>query len=171
MDAVLLTLRVIHVGSAMTWFGGAIIGGFFLQPTAKALGQAGVPFMEHLMRRRRLGLLFPVVAGLTVLSGAALYWRDSGGLQMTWISSPSGLAFTIGGFAAIVSLVGGLVLVGPSVAMQTAVQAELAGGDGAPNEDQRRRLARADRMMQLANRFDLPLLLLAGLTMAVGRYL
>ena len=171
MDIVLLATRVVHIGSAMIWFGGAIIGGFFLQPTARALGQAGVPFMEHLMRRRRLGVLFPVVAGLAILSGAALYWRDSGGLQMTWISSPSGLAFTVGGVAAIASFVGGLVLVGPGVATQTAVQAELARGDGVPNEDQRRRLARADRLMQLAGRIDLPLLLLAGLTMAVGRYL
>ena len=106
-----------------------------------------------------------------MLSGAALYWRDSGGLQTAWITSPSGLAFTIGGIAAIVSFVGGLVLVGPSIAEQTVVQAELAGGDRVPTEDQRRRLGRADRRMQLANRFDLPLLILAALTMAVGRYL
>ena len=64
-----------------------------------------------------------------------------------------------------------MVLVGPSVAEQTAVQAELAAGDGVPTEDQRRRLASADRKMQLANRFDLPLLTLALLAMAVGRYL
>ena len=73
--------------------------------------------------------------------------------------------------AAIVSFVGGLVLVGPSVAMQTRVEAELADGDGVPNDDLRRRLAQADRVVQVANRFDLPLTLLAGLTIAVGRYL
>lgn len=33
------------------------------------------------------------------------------------------------------------------------------------------RLERADRRMRLAARIDLPLLLVAGLTMAVGRYL
>ena len=171
MDIALLIVRVVHIGSAMIWFGGAIIGSFLLQPTAQALGQAGQPFMEHLMKRRRMGVLFPVVAGLTILSGAALYWRDSGGLQVAWITTGPGLAFTIGGLAAIVSFVGGLALVGPSIAEQTAVQAELAGGNGVPTEDQRRRLGRADRRMQLANRFDLPLLVLAALTMAVGRYL
>ena len=76
MDIVFLILRVVHIGSATIWFGGAIIGAFFLQPTAQALGAAGQPFMQYLMRRRRLGVLFPIVAGLTVLSGAALYWRD-----------------------------------------------------------------------------------------------
>lgn len=51
------------------------------------------------------------------------------------------------------------------------MQAELARGDGVLSESQRQRLARADRKMQLANRFDLPLLLLAALMMAVARYL
>jgi len=171
MDLLLIVLRVVHIFSAMIWFGGAIIGSFFLSPTAAALGKAGQPFMEHLMRRRRMGIFFPIVAGLTVLSGVALYWRDSAGLQAAWILSPSGIAFTIGGLAAIIAFVGGFVLVGPSVAEQTAVQTELALGDGVPSEAQRQRLERADRRMQLANRIDAPLLLLAGLTMAVARYL
>jgi hypothetical protein len=67
--------------------------------------------------------------------------------------------------------VGGFVLIGPSMAEQGAVQAELAAGDGVPTDDQIRRLARSEGRMRLANRLDLPLLLLAGLTMAVGRYL
>jgi uncharacterized membrane protein len=171
MDSLVILVRILHIGSAMMWFGGAIIAGFFLQPTAAALGQAGQPFMDHLMRRRRMGVFFPIVAGLTILSGAALYWRDSRGLQAVWIASPTGLAFTIGGLAAVAAFVGGAALVGPSVAEQTAVQTELAAGDGMPTEAQRQRLERAGRRMQLANRIDLPLLLLAGLTMAIGRYL
>ncbi len=171
MDWWLILIRIVHIGSAMTWFGGSIIGSFFLAPTAAALGQAGQPFMDHLMRRRRMGIFFPIVAALTVLPGAALYWRDSAGLQAAWITSPTGLAFTIGGLAAIAAFVGGFVLIGPGVAAQTAVQNELARGDGVPTEAQRQRLEWAGRRMQLADRIDLPLLLLAGLTMAVARYL
>lgn len=171
MDPLLLLARIVHIGSAMIWFGGAIIGGFFLAPTAKALGSAGAPFMEHLMSKRGMGILFPVAAALTILSGAALYWRDSGGLQIAWITSPSGLAFTIGGIAAIIAFVGGMLLIGPSIAEQTAVQKELATGDGVPDAGQQARLARADARMQLATRVDLPLIVLAALTMAVGRYL
>lgn len=167
----LILVRIIHIGSAMSWFGGAVIGSFFLFPTAQALGPAGQPFMDQLMNRRRMGIFFPIVAALTVLSGAALYWRASDGLQLTWITSGSGLAFTVGGLAAIVAFLAGLALVGPSVAAQTAVQNELAGGDGVPSDAQRARLERADRMMKLATRFDLPLILLAALMMAVARYL
>jgi hypothetical protein len=170
VDPVLLLLRIGHVGGAMIWFGGAIIGSFFLSPTVAALGPAAQPFMDHLVKRRRMGLLFPVVSTVTVLCGLALYWRDSNGLQAAWIGSPSGLTFTIGGLAGIASLVGGMILVGPSVSEQTAVQTELAKTGGEPTERQRERLARADRRMQLAMRLDLPLLLLAGLTMAIGRY-
>ena len=171
MDWTLIGLRVVHVGAAMAWFGGAIIGGFFLFPTARDLGPAGQPFMEHLTKGRRMGVYFPIVAALTILAGAALYWRDSDGLDPAWITSPTGLAFTIGGLAAIVAFVGGLILIGPSVADQTAVQTELAVTGGPPTEAQRSRLERADRRMRLASRLDLPLLLLAGLTMAVARYL
>jgi hypothetical protein len=171
MDSLLIVLRVVHVGAAMAWFGGAIVGGFFLFPTARALGPAAQPFMEHLTKRRRIGAYFPIVAALTILAGAALYWRDSNGMNSAWISSPSGLAFTIGGVAATVAFVGGMILIGPSAAEQAAVQKELAASGGAPSGAQLERLARADRRMRLASRIDLPLLLLAGLTMAVGRYL
>ena len=171
MDWWLIVLRIVHVGAAMAWFGGAIIGGFFLQPTAEALGKAGQPFMEHLLKRRRLGIFFPIVATLTILAGGALYWRDSNGLQGTWIGTPTGLGFTVGALAALVAYIGGFLLIGPSVAEQAAVQAEIAQGDGFPTDEHRRRLARAEARMRLANRIDLPLLLVAGLTMAVARYL
>jgi hypothetical protein len=171
MDALLIFFRIIHVRSAMIWFGGTIVSAFFLQPTVEALGIGGQPFMEHLMNRRKMGIMFPIVAALTVLSGAVLYWRDSGGLQLTWITTPTGLAFTIGGLAAVIAFVGGGILVGPGIAEQTAVRGELAAGDGVPTAAQQERLDRADRRLRLAGRVDLPLLILAGLTMAVARYL
>ena len=171
MDALLISMRIVHVGAAMIWFGGAIVSSFFLQPTVEALGARAQPFMEHLMVRRRMGVMFPTVAGLTILSGAVLYWRDSAGLQAAWITSPTGLAFTIGGIAATAAFVLGGILIGPGIAEQAAVGAELASSNAEPTPEQRERLARAKGKLQLAGRIDLPLLLLAGLTMAVARYL
>ena len=171
MDTLLLIFRIIHVGAAMIWFGGAIVSSFFLQPTVDALGAKAGPFMEHLMVRRKMGVMFPVVAALTILSGALLYWRDSNGLQGAWISSPTGLAFTVGGLAAIAAFVLGGILIGPGIAEQTAVRSELASSNAEPTAEQRERLGRADSKLKLASRIDLPLLILAGLTMAVARYL
>jgi uncharacterized membrane protein len=170
VDWWLIALRIVHIGSAMSWFGGALIGSFFLEPTARALGDNGQAFWEHLMRTRRMEIFYPIVAALTVLSGATLYWRDSGGLEWTWVSSPPGLAYTIGGLAAIMALVTGIILIGPSTGEQAAVQAELAASAGAPTEQQRLRLARAEGRIRLATRLNLGLILLAALMMAVGRY-
>jgi uncharacterized membrane protein len=36
MDWLLIFLRVVHIGSAMAWFGGAIVGSFFVSPAARA---------------------------------------------------------------------------------------------------------------------------------------
>ena len=172
MDWLLIFLRIAHVGAAMAWFGGAIVGGVFLFPTARALGPEAGPFMDYLTKRRRISVYFPIVAAITILAGLALYWRDSNGLDPAWIASPPGLAFTIGGIAAIVAFVGGMILIGPGAAAQAAVQRELAASGAAqPNADQQRRLDGAEARLRLASRIDLPLLLVAALTMAVGRYL
>ncbi len=171
MDAVFVIARMVHVVAAMIWFGGAIVSAFFLDPTAKALGPAGQSFMDHLINRRRLGIMFPVVAALTVGSGAIIYWRDSAGLDVAWIASPTGIAFTVGGLAGLAAFAGGAVLIGPSVTDQAAVARELAAGNGVPTAQQRERLERADRRLKLASRLDLPLLIVAALTMALARYL
>jgi hypothetical protein len=148
-----------------------LIGSFFLAPTARALGREGQPFMDHLAGRRRIGVYFPAIAALTVLSGGALYWRDSGGLQLSWIVTPTGLGFTVGAVAGIATFILGGVLVGPSIAAQTAVQNELVASGLPMTDGQRQRLDRADRQMELANRIDLPLIVVAGVMMAVARYL
>jgi len=92
-------------------------------------------------------------------------------LQAAWIASPTGIAFTIGGLAAVAAFVGGLILIGPSLAARTAVQNELTRSGGSPDASQQARLDRADQKMRLANRLDLPLIILAAVTMAVARYL
>ena len=171
MDWWVIGLRIVHVGAAMLWFGGAILSAFFLDPTERALGRQAQPFMDHLMTRRKLGIYFPIVALLTILAGAALYWRTSGGLQAAWIGSSTGLAFTIGGLAAIAAFVSGMALIVPAVTVQTAVGAELAASGAEPTAAQRERLVAADRRMRLATWIDMPLLVVAALTMAVARYL
>jgi hypothetical protein len=73
--------------------------------------------------------------------------------------------------AAIAAFIGGAILIAPSVAAQTEIQSELLSSGGVPTEEQRQRLERAASRIRLASRIDLPLLSIAVLTMAVGRYL
>jgi hypothetical protein len=51
------------------------------------------------------------------------------------------------------------------------VARELAASNGVAIAQQRERLERADRRLKLASRLDLPLLIVAALTMALARYL
>lgn len=78
---------------------------------------------------------------------------------------------TVGGVAALLAFLGGMALIVPAANEQTAVSRELEQGDGVLTAHHRERLERAERRLKLASRIDLPLLLVAGLTMAVARYL
>jgi hypothetical protein len=80
MDGWLILLRVVHIGSLMAWFGGAVVAFFFLLPTADTLGRAGQPFMDHLMNRLRLGTFVPIVV-------ARLSSAERCSTVMTWLSS------------------------------------------------------------------------------------
>jgi hypothetical protein len=82
-----------------------------------------------------------------------------------------GLAFTLGGLAAIAAFMSGVALIVPAVSAQTAVGAELAASGAEPTAAQRERLVGADRRMRLATWIDMPLLVFAALAMAVARYL
>ena len=41
---------------------------------------------------------------LTVITGFVLFWNASGGLEGVWLTSPTGLAFTVGAVAAVIAL-------------------------------------------------------------------
>ena len=53
MDPTLILLRIVHIGSAMTWFGGAVLGTFYFSPIGKALGPAAQPFFDAAEKRER----------------------------------------------------------------------------------------------------------------------
>src|SRR5918996_5723713 len=101
----ILALRLVHIVSGAFWFGAAFTMFLFLQPTAQATAPEGQKFMLHLLRNRRFSEAVLAAALLNVGAGALLFWRDSGGLQLAWISRPPGLGFTIGAAAALIALI------------------------------------------------------------------
>lgn len=95
MDIYLILLRIVHIFAGMFWVGAAIINSAFLLTAASSSGAQGHKFLQNLMVRGRFPIAIAVSAMLTILAGSLLYWRDSGGLQISWINSPVGLGFTI----------------------------------------------------------------------------
>src|SRR5688572_7224636 len=100
----IIALRLVHIVSGAFWFGAALTMFLFLQPTAQATAPEGQKFMLHLLRNRRFSEVVLAAGLLTVAAGSILFWRDSNGLQLAWMSKPPGLGFTIGAGAAMLAL-------------------------------------------------------------------
>lgn len=171
MDWLQLVLRIVHIFAGVAWVGGAALFFFYIEPTINKLGPDAERFVEEVVNRRRLPVYFGAVSTLAVLSGLILYWRDSNGLQLTWITSPQGLAFTIGGLTAIGAWLGGAVFVGPAVERVAAVGAEIKAAGGPPAPELLARMHVAQERLRTIGLIDLILLGITVLAMAVARYL
>lgn len=166
----LIALRLAHVVAGVAWVGGAFVMILLVTRTARRRGDDGEQFMTSLLTEGKAARYFELAAITTVLAGALLYWRASAGLQLAWITSPSGIGFTLGAVAAVVSLIWGATLVGPSGKRAAAIQAEVAAAGGHTTAIQ---AAELDAIRSRLNTFamvDLVLLGTAVVCMATARY-
>lgn len=170
MDATMVILRVIHIVSGVFWAGATFFLVGFLQRAVAESGPEGGRVMQRLTSQRRFQLAMPVAAGLTILSGLALYGRVSAGFQLAWITSGTGLVLALSGVAAILAVVIGGVVQRP---MATRLQA-LAGGvqaSGAPpTPAQMKEMQRLQRRLGTISLWIALLLIVAVVGMASARY-
>ena len=167
----LIALRLAHVVAGAAWVGGAFVMILLVTRTARLRGADGDLFMSTLLTEGKAARYFELAAVTTVVAGALLYWRASDGLQLAWITSPTGLAFSVGALAAIISLAWGGLMVGPAGKRAKAIQDEIAASGGASSASQRSEL---DGIKAKLGRFamvDLVLLGVAVVMMATARYL
>jgi uncharacterized membrane protein len=169
VDWYVIILRVLHIGAGVFWVGAAFVLFVFIQPSAKELGQPGQAFMGHLATRKRLPLVVLVSGIVTVLAGLLLYWEASDGFDASWISTGPGIGFTVGGAAAIIAVVLGLIVTKPAIDRMGALGQAIAGGQ--PTPEQASELQRLQAKTVLVGRISLVLLALAVVAMATARYL
>ena len=101
----IVSLRVIHVISGAAWVGGAFLIMGFIVPRARQLGpEQGGTYLKRFLDHPRFSTYITAVELLAVITGFILFWNTSGGLQDVWLTSPTGLAFTVGGIAAVIAL-------------------------------------------------------------------
>ena len=165
----LLVLRLVHVVGGMFWVGAGLFSGIFLLPALAEAGPAAGAVMGS-MRRRRLFVVLPTIALLTILSGLRLMWITSGGFARGYFATASGATFAAAGGAAIVAFLLGLLVSMP--AGRRMGELGTAIGKASPDEAARLReeLARVQRRGRLAGSAVMVLLLAAAAGMAVGRY-
>jgi uncharacterized membrane protein len=171
MDWLQVALRILHIGASILWVGGAAVFSLYIEPTINALGPDAEKLTTELIQRRRIPVYFLITSTIAVLGGLILYWRDSNGLQLDWITSPAGLAFTIGGLAAIAAFLGGGVFIRPAVARVAALGGEMKAAGGPPTPELLARMHQAQESLRRIGLIDLWLLGIAVIAMASARFL
>ena len=169
--AELIVLRLVHVVGGIFWVGAGLFNLLFLAPAMSAAGPAVGPMME-VMKRRRMFVVMPTVAALTILSGLRLMMITSGNFNPNYFRTDAGAAFAFGGACAIVAFTLGLAVAMPAQRRLAAVGPQIGA---APDDATRARLqaeaARLQGRMRAISPVVAWLLVLAAAAMAVARYL
>jgi uncharacterized membrane protein len=166
----LVVLRLIHILSGAFWLGAAVTMFLFLQPTARATAPEGERFMLHLLRERRFSEVVLGAGLLTVAAGALLFWRDSNGLQVEWMSRPPGLGFTVGAIAALLALLSFVFIGYPTGRRLIAIGSRLEAERRPPDDEEQRVLAESQRQLNRVGMAVLVLLIIAAAAMSTARY-
>ncbi|MHB1070178.1 MAG: hypothetical protein ACYC1W_10005 [Gemmatimonadaceae bacterium] len=125
MHAELLILRIIHVVGAVIWAGTALFVSFFLIPALGMAGPAGAPVMGALVKRR-LFVIVPTIAVITMLAGLRLMWLNSGGYSAAYFASRTGMTYATGTVVSIVAFTIFLTVNRPALGRMGALQAQMA---------------------------------------------
>jgi uncharacterized membrane protein len=151
-----LVLRFAHVFFGALWVGMMFFSTFFMGPAVEEAGPEGGKVMAGLMRRRIM-VLMPLFAFITLISGFWLYARMGRGFMETGM----GRAFAFGGAAALLAFVVGMTAARP--VMMRAQKVAQSGGSPAEIQQLRARANTLGRVVSV-------LLLVALAAMAVARY-
>lgn len=169
MEAELIVLRLIHVLGGIFWVGSALFTAIYLVPSLAQAGPAAGQVMGAL-QRRRLFIVLPTVAVLTVLSGIRLMQLTSDGFSAAYFNSGSGRVFAWGGTFAIIAFVFGMTVARPAGMKLGRLSAQPPAEEAL---EQRRRLderARLQRVVTISGIVNTLLLLAAAIAMAIARY-
>jgi hypothetical protein len=171
MDPLVIVLRFVHVVFGAIWVGMVVFATFFLMPAVQEVGPDGGKVMAA-VQRRGLMTVMPILALGALISGIWLYIRAGAGMPAEFGRSPVGMAYGLGGLAAIVAWVLGVAVLRPSMMKAMALGQSL--GPSASAEARQRVMDEAQRLRARAaatNRAIAYLLLFAVTMMAVARYL
>ncbi len=172
VDIVMVVLRVLHIAAGVFWVGAAFAFFLFVDPSAKALGpDVEGKFLDQITRVRRFPMVILSAGLITVLAGLAMYYRDSNGFSNGWIGTPTGIGFTIGGLAAIVSFLTGPLVILPTIKKLQGVGGRLEAEHRPPTPEEGAELAALDQRLTTIGKIDLVFLSVAVLFMATSRYL
>jgi hypothetical protein len=169
MTAEILVLRLVHILGGIFWVGSGLFTILFLMPALAASGPAAGKVMAGL-QQRRLHIVMPIVALLTIASGLRLMWIMSAGFAPAYFASGVGRTFAWSGAAAIVSFLLAVGVARPASVRSMKLSASLATAADSAREAISAQLAGLQRRAMIASIIAVALVVLAAAGMAVARY-
>jgi hypothetical protein len=171
VDPLVIVLRLVHVVSGALWVGMLAFSVFYLMPAIQEVGPDGGKVMAAI-QKRGLMTVMPLLALGALISGFWLYIRAGAGMPAEFGRSPVGMAFGLGGLAALVAWLLGIAVMRPSMMKAMALGQSL--GPSTSADERQRVMGEAQRLRgraAAAGRATAYLLLFAVAAMAVARYL
>jgi hypothetical protein len=165
----MLVLNVIHILAGAFWAGSALLLTFFILPAVSAAGPQGGAVLEKLTQETRFPMAMALGGALTVLSGLVMYWLVSGGLSAAWISSPHGIAISVGAVAGIGCAIAGGAVAGRATKRLGALVEEHAGKT--PTAEQQAEMDRLKATMRQGSVLSSLFILVALIGMGLARAL
>jgi uncharacterized membrane protein len=169
MNLLIIILRILHIMAGVSWAGGAIHYFLFIGPTATATAPESQKFMSYLLEQKRWTKFMSDMSLLTILPGGALYYRI-GRVNWGWVTTPSGVGFTVGAIAGILLFAAGHLLIAPRINTMGKISREIQANGGSASAQQTARLNQIQKDMEIIGKVDFVLMLVALLAMSTARY-
>ena len=161
----MIVLRLIHIVLGVFWAGAAAMVAWFLLPVVNGAGPSGLPIMAGLMNQRKLSMWLGIAGGLAVLSGLALYARDSMISQGEFARSSGGMVYGIGAVTAVIA-----AILGSGVSGRAGRRIGALASQGPPSDAVRAEIATLTARATRATQWSAVMLLITVIAMAVARY-
>lgn len=165
----LIVLRLLHISCGVFWGGTAIYLSAFVAPAVRACGPEGGKFMQQLTRTNKLPMVMTLTSTITILAGALLIGKLSGGFQYEWMVARHGLILNAGALLAIIAYLEGLFITRPTALKINKLVQQI--DDGQPTPDQIQQLTIYRKKIFAANNTAAVLLGAAVIMMSISRYL
>lgn len=165
-----IILRFAHVFFGALWVGMMAFQVFFLGPALGEVGPDAGKLMGALVKRR-IPLIMPIFALITLVSGFWLFQRMSGGNMEALMATPMGKGFAIGGASALLAFLIGIIVMRPAMMRSMKLMASMAS---APPDQRAALSAEIQRLRDRGTRQGnvvAVMLLFTLAAMAVARYL
>ncbi|MBI3159240.1 MAG: hypothetical protein HYZ26_06545 [Chloroflexi bacterium] len=145
MNVPMIVLRLIHIFSALVWFGGNFTVTTFVSPTAKAVGPDSAKFMQRFATASRFSTSMAIAALLTTLSGLIMYSLLFKGIAP--LNTGAGAALTFGGLFGVAAFGHGFGVQKRTSDRMVALIKAMSAAAGPPSPEQMQEMQRLQEKM------------------------